>query len=134
VILLDTHVLFWMANDSKRLSRRAREAIREARQEQGRHNSGIAVATITVWELAWLAQNGRIAVVGSVESFVRELVTRVILRPVTPEIAALAVRLPEPFPKDPADRLIASTAMVEGMALVTADARIRKSKVVETVW
>ena len=134
MILLDTHVLFWMANDSKRLSRRAREAIREARQEQGRHSAGIAVATITVWELAWLAQNGRIAVVGSVESFVRELVTRVILRPVTPEIAALAVRLPEPFPKDPADRLIASTAMVEGMALVTADARIRKSKVVETVW
>jgi PIN domain nuclease of toxin-antitoxin system len=133
VILLDTHVLFWTANDSKRLSRRAREAIREAKQEQGRHNAGIAVATITVWELAWLAQNGRIAVV-SVGSFVRELVARVILRPVTPEIAALAVRLPDEFPKDPADRLIAATAMVEGMALVTADVRIRRSKVVETVW
>jgi PIN domain nuclease of toxin-antitoxin system len=134
VILLDTHVLFWMANDSKRLSRRAREAIREARLEQGRHNPGIAVATITVWELAWLAQNGRIAVAGSVESFVRELVARAILRPVTPEIAALAVRLPDEFPKDPADRLIAATGIVEGMALVTADMRIRKSKVVETVW
>ena len=134
MILLDTHVLFWMANDSKRLSRRAREAIREARLEQGRHGAGIAVATITVWELAWLAQNGRIAVAGSVESFVRELVARAILRPVTPEIAALAVRLPDEFPKDPADRLIAATGIVEGMALVTADTRIRKSKVVETVW
>jgi PIN domain nuclease of toxin-antitoxin system len=134
VILLDTHVLFWMANDSKRLSRRAREAIREARQEQGQHAAGVAAATITVWELAWLAQNGRIAVTGSVESFVRELVARVILRPVTAEIAALAVRLPERFPKDPADRLIAATAMVEGMALVTADMRIRRSKVVETIW
>lgn len=134
MILLDTHVLFWMANDSKRLSRRAREAIREARQEQGQHAAGVAAATITVWELAWLAQNGRIAVTGSVESFVRELVARVILRPVTAEIAALAVRLPERFPKDPADRLIAATAMVEGMALVTADMRIRRSKVVETIW
>jgi PIN domain nuclease of toxin-antitoxin system len=134
VILLDTHVLFWMANDSKRLSMRAREAIREARQEQGQHAAGIAAATITVWELAWLAQNGRILVKGSVESFVRELVSRVILRPVTAEIAALAVRLPERFPKDPADRLIAATAMVEGMALVTADMRIRRSKVVETIW
>ena len=134
MILLDTHVLFWMANDSKRLSRRAREAIREARQEQGRHNAGIAVATITVWELAWLAQNGRIAVTVSVESFVRETVTRVILRPVTPEIAALAVRLPDKFPKDPADRLIAATAIVEGMALVTADTAIRRAKVVDTVW
>jgi PIN domain nuclease of toxin-antitoxin system len=134
VILLDTHVLYWMANDSKRLSRRAREAIREARQEQGRHDAGIAIATITVWELAWLAQNGRIEVAVSVESFVRELAARVILRPVTPEIAALAVRLPNEFPKDPADRLIAATAMVEGMALVTADMRIRRSKVVQTVW
>jgi PIN domain nuclease of toxin-antitoxin system len=61
-------------------------------------------------------------------------VARVILRPVTAEIAALAVRLPERFPKDPADRLITATAMVEGMALVTADTRIRRSKVVETIW
>jgi PIN domain nuclease of toxin-antitoxin system len=129
VILLDTHVLYWMANDSKRLSTRARQAILQAR-----HNAGIAVATITLWELAWMAHNGRIAVAVSVESFVRELVARVILRPVTPEIAALAVRLPDEFPKDPADRLIAATAMVEGMTLVTADARIRRSKVVETVW
>jgi PIN domain nuclease of toxin-antitoxin system len=131
VILLDTHVLYWMANDSKRLSRRARETIREARQER---QAGIAIATITVWELAWLAQNGRIELSVSVESFVRELVARVILRPVTPEIAALSVRLPDKFPKDPADRLIAATAMVEGMRLVTADARIRQSKVVKTVW
>jgi len=44
------------------------------------------------------------------------------------------VRLPPEFPKDPSDRLIAATAMVEGMPLVTADQRIRKSKVLETVW
>lgn len=129
VILLDTHALYWMANDSKRLSQRAREAIREARQE-----SGVAIATISIWELAWLANHGRITVVGSVESFVRDTVARLILKPMTPEIATQSVRLLEPFPKDPADRLIAATAMIEGMALVTADAEIRRSKVVETVW
>jgi PIN domain nuclease of toxin-antitoxin system len=54
MILLDTHVLIWMASDPKRLSKKARDAIREARQK-----TGVAVATITLWELAWLAENGR---------------------------------------------------------------------------
>lgn len=129
MILLDTHVLVWMASEPKQLSRRAHQAIRQARQ-----TTGIAVATITLWELAWLAEKGRIQISASVESFVREIVTRVILKPITPEIAALAVRLPAAFPKDPADRLITSTAMIEGAPLITADARIRQTKVVQTIW
>ena len=129
MILLDTHVLLWMASDPDRLSAKAREAIRNARQ-----NTGVAVATITLWELAWLAHNGRIQILTSVELFVRETVARVILRPVTPEIASVAVRLPVGYPKDPADRLIGSTAIVEGMPLVTADQQIRLAKAVETIW
>ncbi len=129
MILLDTHVLYWMTSDPNRLSRRAVAAIRRARQ-----NTGIAVATITLWELAWLAQNRRIVVTSSVETFVRETVARVILRAVTPEIAALAAALPQDFPRDPSDRLIAATAMVEGCRLVTADGRIQRAGVVETLW
>jgi PIN domain nuclease of toxin-antitoxin system len=129
VIILDTYVLVWMASDPKRLSKKATDAIREARQK-----SGVAIAAITLWELAWLAENGRLTVAGSVESFVRETAARVIHQPITPEIAALAVQLPEGFPKDPADRLIAATAMAEGAALVTADERIRQAKVVQTIW
>jgi PIN domain nuclease of toxin-antitoxin system len=70
----------------------------------------------------------------SVETFVRETVARVILKPMTPEITALGVRLPKSYPKDPSDRVIASTAIVEGMPLVTADQQIRKAKVVQTIW
>ena len=129
MILLDTHVLLWMASDPSRLSAKARAAIRNARQ-----SSGVAVASITLWEMAWLAQRGRIQVLSSVETFVRETVARVILRPMTPDIAAVAVRLPPAYPKDPADRLIGSTAIVEGMPLVTADHQIRRSNAVQTIW
>lgn len=129
MILLDTHVLVWMSSDPKRLSAKARDAIRHARL-----HTGVAVATITLWELAWLAHHGRIQTLGSVDSFVRDTVSRVALRPATPEIAALAVRLPATVPKDPADRLITATAMIEGMDLITADTQIRQAKVVPTIW
>lgn len=139
MIFLDTHVLIWMASDPKRLSKKAREAIRHEREKDGREKgarekTGVAIAAITLWELAWLAENGRIQVVGSVESFVRETASRVMVQPITPEIAAFAVELPSSFPKDPADRLIAATAMVEGAPLVTADERIRQAKLVQTIW
>jgi len=129
MILLDTHVLVWMSSDPKRLSQKAREAIREARQK-----TGIFVATITLWELAWLAENGRLQVSMSVESFVQETVSRVIPKPLTPAIAALAARLPEKYPRDPADRIIGATAIIEGMQLVTADKQIRRAKVAQTIW
>jgi PIN domain nuclease of toxin-antitoxin system len=134
VIFLDTHVLIWMASDPKRLSKKAREAIRHEREKDAREKTGVGIAAITLWELAWLAENGRIQVTGSVESFVRETASRVMVEPITPEIAAFAVQLPSSFPKDPADRLIAATAMVEGAPLVTADERIRQAKVVRTIW
>jgi PIN domain nuclease of toxin-antitoxin system len=79
MILLDTHALIWMSADPKRLSKKAQDAIREVRQ-----SSGLAIATITLWELALLAERGRIHVAGTVESFVRQTASRVILRPIPP--------------------------------------------------
>ena len=81
MILLDTHVLVWLSLEPNRLSKRARQAIRAERV-----GGGIAVAAITLWELAWLAENNRIQVSGTVEGFVRDCVSKVIVRPNTPEI------------------------------------------------
>jgi PIN domain nuclease of toxin-antitoxin system len=52
VIFLDTHVLIWMASDPKRLSRKAREAIRHEREKDAREKTGVGIAAITLWELA----------------------------------------------------------------------------------
>jgi len=92
--------------------------------------TGLAVASITLWELAWLAENHRIQITGSVESFVRDAVSRVVVKPMTPEIVAQAVRLGDDFPRDPADRVIAASAIIEGISLITADERIRRADVV----
>jgi len=129
VILLDTHVLIWMSSDPARLSSKARQRLMEARRD-----SGLAIASITLWELAWLAENRRILYSGSVESFVRETISRVAVKSMSPEVVAVAAHLPENYPRDPSDRLIGSTAIVEGMPLVTADEQIRNSGMVECIW
>jgi PIN domain nuclease of toxin-antitoxin system len=129
VILLDTHVLIWMSSDPGRLSAKARHEIFEARRK-----TVLAVASITLWELAWLAENQRVLYSGSVEAFVRETISRVTVKSLSPEIVAVAAHLPDNFPKDPSDRLIGSTAIVAGIPLVTADEKIHRSGVVECVW
>jgi PIN domain nuclease of toxin-antitoxin system len=129
MILLDTHAFFWMTSEPHRLSRKAVEAIREERA-----GTGVAIATISLLELARLAENHRIALSQSMERFLSEAVSRVIVKPMTPEIVSLAVRLPSTFPKDPADRVIAATAMADGATLVTADQKIRDSGALRTIW
>jgi PIN domain nuclease of toxin-antitoxin system len=49
-------------------------------------------------------------------------------------VCARALDLPPNYPNDPADRVIAATALVEGIPLVTADADIQRSKALRTVW
>ena len=129
MILLDTHVLVWAVEDSKRLSRAAASEIRRARRQ-----GGLAVSAITVWELAWLLSRGRIQARGTVEAAVNLLLEDITIRPITAEVAALATQFPEDYPHDPTDRIIGATARAEGLTLITRDEKIRRSPLLKTVW
>jgi len=131
VILLDTHVLVWLATEPKKLSRPAASAIRRALR-----SGGIAIASISLWEVAMLVASGRIRVAGTADAVIRLLVeeTGVAVLEITPSVAALSTQLPEDFPRDPADRLIAATARDRGLSLVSADDRIRACPLVRTIW
>jgi len=131
VILLDTHVLLWLAIEPKRLTAPAKHAIRSATR-----SGGLAVASITLWEMAMLFARGRVRARGTVEASVRLIVdsTGVLVRDLSVSVAALAVQLHSDFPDDPADRLIAATAIHEGLSLVTRDERIRRTGLVKTIW
>jgi PIN domain nuclease of toxin-antitoxin system len=131
LILLDTHVLAWLVAEPARLSRPAASAIRRARI-----SDGLAISSITVWELAMLFAQGILRSHSTVESAVQNLLTRsgVVIMPITAEIAAIASQFSDDYPKDPADRLIGATAMAEGIALITRDERIQKHLRLKTIW
>jgi PIN domain nuclease of toxin-antitoxin system len=130
VILVDTHIVVWLAFDQNRLSKKARAAIDDARK----NGQGLAISDISLLELATLASKGRIQLNITLESFLQEVEARFIVLPISGRACARAVGLPATYPKDPADRIIAATALVEGLSLLTADHEIARSKVLRTIW
>ncbi len=94
----------------------------------------MAISDITLLELATLAGKGRIHLGISLESFLREVEARFVVLPTSGRARARAMGLPAAYPKDPADRIIGATALVEGLSLLTADRQIRRSKALQTVW
>jgi PIN domain nuclease of toxin-antitoxin system len=129
MILLDTHVLIWLARDPSKLSKASAGAIRNAVQD-----GGLAISAMTLWELAWLATHGRLNLREPVEDFIDELTSRTAVRPITQRIAILANQLPATYPNDPSDRLIGATAISEGIPLITKDRTIRNCKQIKTIW
>ena len=130
MILVDTHVVVWLAFDQAQLSKNAKAAINGARQS----GEGLAISDITFLELATLANKGRIRLDISLESFLSEVEARFVVVPISGRACVRMLGLPAAYPKDPADRIIGATALVEGLSLLTADREIRRSGAVRTIW
>ncbi len=130
MILVDTHVVLWLALEPERVSKNAEAAIDNARK----NGDGLAVCGITLLEIATVYRKGRVSLEVGLESFLREVEEQFVVLPISARACARTLTLPASYPKDPADRVIGATALVEGMALVTADAGIRRARVVRTVW
>jgi PIN domain nuclease of toxin-antitoxin system len=130
LILLDTHVVLWLAFEPEKVSRKAHKRINEARSA----NQGLAVSGITLLELATLASKGRFQVAMRIEQFLEEVETAFTVLPISARASARTLELPADYPRDPADRIIGATAMAEGLTLITADGNIIRSKAVPVVW
>ena len=121
VIVLDTHVLIWAVQGDARLGPAAARSVeREAKA------GGVGVSAITPWEIALLAERGRLRLDRDVGDWIAAAlnVPGFRLLPIEPAIAVASVRLPASMPADPADRLIVATARHHGAQLLTADRQI----------
>lgn len=116
VIVLDTHVLIWFAEDSPHLGARATRLTDAALQ----HDQAM-VAAISFWEVAMLTQKRRLRLEmdpGALRRQVLEQGVREI--PLSGAVGIAAAQLAR-FHPDPADRMIVATALSVGATLVTAD-------------
>ena len=120
----------WMLAKPEKLSRRARRAIEQARTD----HEGLAISAVTLYELAQGVVRNRMQVHAELDEILAQIEELVAVMPLTSAIAARAAKLPDGFPRDPFDRIIAATALVHGTLLVTADGPIRRSGAVATIW
>ncbi|MFB3903234.1 MAG: type II toxin-antitoxin system VapC family toxin [Acidobacteriota bacterium] len=132
--VLDTHVWLWVVLDHPRLSRRARAALGALPAPER-----VGIAAISLKEAAWHLAHGEVVVgkrFGPWPLWLRAAVASPQLEvlPLTVDVAIESEQLGDSFPPDPADRLIAATALVNDLMLITSDRLIRKSGVVHTLW
>ena len=86
-----------------------------------------SISAIVLWEVAKLAQLGRIAL-DLDDAYVVRVLGRVHVWPLTLEVARASTRLD--VRGDPADELIGATSVVQNMPLLTRDRALLKSKVI----
>jgi PIN domain nuclease of toxin-antitoxin system len=72
LIVLDTHVVVWLAFEETRISRRAQTAIDNARQS----TRGLAISDFTLFELSLLFRKKKFAITISPEAFLAEVERR----------------------------------------------------------
>ena len=120
MILLDTHVWVWWVNESSMASN---DMLRIIQEHQG---DGLGVSIISCWEVAKLVERGRLELTMPVERWIEQALTYpgVELLQLTPRFVVESTQLPGEFHRDPADQMLAATARVYDIPLLTADSKL----------
>ncbi|MGL5063510.1 MAG: type II toxin-antitoxin system VapC family toxin [Microcoleus sp.] len=128
MIVLDTHIWIWWADNNPRLTQQHREWIQQYQSQ------GLGVSIISCWEVAKLVENNRLAMSIAVDEWLTAALayTGVQLLNLTIPIVVESTKLTG-FHRDPADQLIVATARIYGCPLLTADAKILAYPDVQTL-
>ena len=115
VIVLDTHIWFWlMTSEFDRFPSHWQDLIATAEL--------VGVSAISCFEIALAQQRGRLELPCLANEWFQEALepAGITILPITPDIAYRAVNL-SPVHKDPFDRLIIATALEYGAKLASVD-------------
>jgi len=128
MLLLDTHVLIWLATDLTQLSPRVKLALRE-------HSDHLYVSSISALEIGLLHNQKRIDLTGDPSVFIETALQQHGLQEISvdQQIAWASTQLKD-IHSDPFDRILIATAKLHAMKLVTKDRIIPTYPGVKTIW
>jgi len=117
--LLDTHAAIWFLNDEDNLSQMARQIILDASNRK-------YISSASVWELSIKTGTGKLKFSGNSAGFVRAARNNdFFIIPVKLGYYTVLEGLPL-IHRDPFDRILIATAIVEKMTIITADTNIAR--------
>lgn len=121
-LLLDTHIVLWLDAGDAAL----RPTTRLMLEAHWRAGNALCVSAITAWEIALLADVGRIELDLAPDAWLARFLARPGIEAValSASVASRAYSLTGLPQRDPADRLLIATAIELGCPLVTYDKRM----------
>jgi PIN domain nuclease of toxin-antitoxin system len=123
-LLLDTHVWIWSLGDPRRLGRRTLRILKNQQHE-------IWISPISTLEALTLNEKGRIHLPGTPAEWVANATLGTKEAPYTHEVALACRQFPSDL--DPSDRVLAATALIFDLTLVTADHRLLQLANIKTL-
>jgi len=124
--LMDTHAIIWMVEGSQNMPTSIKEIIKN-------RDNHISICSISLWEIAIKMNIGKLNLSLTLNELIHALkISDFDFLQVEDEYLLGLSKLPM-FHKDPFDRLLISTALVEKMTIITVDENIQKYDV-PWVW
>ena len=114
-LLLDTHIWLWSLSEPRRIGRRVLVQLKDQDNE-------LWLSPMSTYEALTLYYKGRFEIDEDLSEWLARATAGTREAPLTHEIALVARQLP--MHQDPADRILAATAEVLDLTLVTADERL----------
>lgn len=131
-LVADTHAILWYFFASSQLSVTARSAMDQTLQR----GDPIFVATISLVEVAYLVEKGRVPAVSfeRLYQLLFDTSSRFVAIDLDPRVASVLCDVPRALIPDMPDRIITATARYLNCPLVTADRQIQASRSAVTIW